>query len=66
MCLAQGHNVVTSVRLGRFVIFQGIQTSIAKNPYIPYINVIFQGWEGLSRPPVPHLDPCVLNINSSH
>ena len=35
--------------LGSFVIFQRIQTSIAKKPYI---FVIFQGWGGGSRPPV--------------
>ena len=37
--------------LGSFVIFQGIPTSIAKEPYI---FVIFQGGP---RPPVPPLDP---------
>ena len=42
--------------LGTFVIFQGIQTSIAKKPYI---FVFFQGGGG-SRPPAPPLwiRPC--------
>ena len=42
--------------LGNFVIFQGIQTSIAKKPYI---LVNFQGGvEGLD--PVPPLDPSMI------
>ena len=39
--------------LGSFVIFQGIRTSIAKDPYT---LVIFRGGDG-SGPPVPPLDP---------
>ena len=39
--------------LGGFVIFQGIWTSIAKKSY-------FLQFSGGSRPPVPHLDLCML------
>ena len=39
------------------LVFQGIQTSIAKKPYT---FVIFQGW-GSPDPPVPPLDPGMIH-----
>ena len=47
--------------LGSFVIFQGIQTSIAKKPFI---SVIFQGVGGLDHLSPPPLDPHMNTIDS--
>ena len=53
-------DIESRLGIGSFVIFQGIRTSIAKEPYS---FVIFQGWgSGLPVPPLDLIMDNTLNI----